>query len=68
MRIGYVKIARYEVWKYMWLSREFFGMFRNSRQVKPGRWGFYFLGFEFGSRDPGDKVGLFLKRIGLYPW
>lgn len=44
------------------------GIFRNRPGVKPGRWGFCFYGFEFGSRQPGDPVGLFLKRCGLWPW
>jgi hypothetical protein len=44
------------------------GIFRNLKWIKPGRWGFYFLGIEFGSRNPGNKLGLRLKRAGLWPW
>jgi hypothetical protein len=44
------------------------GIFRNLPGVIPGRWGWYFYGFEFGSRNPGDSVGLFLRRVGLWPW
>jgi len=44
------------------------GIFRNRPDVKPGRWGFYLYGFEFGSRNTGDPVGLLLKRVGLWPW
>jgi hypothetical protein len=36
--------------------------------INSGRWGFYILGFEVGSRDPGDKVGIWLKRVGVWPW
>jgi hypothetical protein len=42
------------------------GLFRNSPAVVPGRWGFYFYGFEFGSRNPGDPVGVWLKRLGIW--
>jgi hypothetical protein len=42
--------------------------FRNRRGIVPGRWGFYVLGFEFGSRNSGNWFGVFLKRIGLWPW
>lgn len=45
-----------------------YGIFRNRHDVRPGRWGFYWYGFEFGSRNPGNKFGTFLKRIGLWPW
>lgn len=44
------------------------GIFRNRPEVRTGRWGFYFYGFELGSRDPGDPVGLWLRRNGLWPW
>jgi hypothetical protein len=44
------------------------GIFRNKPGVKVGRWGFCFYGFEFGSRNPCDPVGIFLKRVGLWPW
>lgn len=44
------------------------GIFRNLPHIKPGRWGVYFFCFEVGSRDPGDPIGLWLKRLGLWPW
>ena len=44
------------------------GRFKNSPEVIPGRWGWYWYGFEFGSRNPGDKVGVWLKRRGLWPY
>lgn len=44
------------------------GLFRNKPGIIPGRWGFCFYGFEFGSRDPGNPTGVFLKRIGLWPF
>jgi hypothetical protein len=44
------------------------GVFRNTAGVRPGRWGIFFYGFEFGSRAPGDSVGLFLKRWGFWPY
>lgn len=44
------------------------GIFRNLPNIKPGRWGFYAFGFEFGSRNPGDPIGVWLKRVGLWPW
>jgi hypothetical protein len=45
-----------------------FYIFRNLPGIIPGRWGFGSYGYEFGSRNPGDLVGVFLKRIGLWPW
>jgi hypothetical protein len=45
-----------------------FYIFKNIPGIKPGRWGFGVFGFEFGSRNPDDPVGVFLKRIGLWPW
>ena len=44
------------------------GIFRNRKGIVPGRWGFYVLGFEVGSRRPGDRFGMWLKRVGLWPW
>lgn len=43
-------------------------LFRNKPGVIPGRWGFGFYGFEFGSRNARDPVGLWLKRHGFWPW
>jgi hypothetical protein len=70
MRIGYIDFGNKNSWRYAWVMRRggWFGIFRNRKEVVPGRWGFYFLGFEFGSRNPQDHVGVFLKRVGLWPW
>jgi hypothetical protein len=54
-------------WKFMWHHGPI-GLFRNRKSVTPGRWGFYFFGIEFGSRNPGDKVGVWLKEHWLWPW
>ena len=68
MKIGPIYIAPFEWWPAIWRSRERYGIFRNREYVKPGRWGFFILGFEFGSRNPGNWFGVFLKRTGLWPW
>ncbi len=47
---------------------ETYGIFRNSREVIPGRWGWFFYGLEIGSRNPGNFFGVWLKRVGLWPW
>ena len=44
------------------------GIFRNDPWVKPGRWGFWLPGIEVGSRNPGNRFGCWLKRVGLWPW
>ncbi len=71
MRIPLIRIAPWRVWRWM-LSNSYgerrVGIFRNLPYVIPGRWGFFILGFEFGSRNPGNRFGAWLKRIGLYPW
>lgn len=68
MKIGWLSITFDRVWwRWMWRT-EFCGIFRNKDGVKPGRWGFYVGGIEFGSRQPGNWFGAFLKRIGLWPW
>lgn len=44
-------------------------VFRNLDRVHPkGRWGGGLWGFEVGSRDPRNRFGIWLKRIGLWPW
>ena len=43
-------------------------IFRNLPGIKPGRWGFGVLGIEVGSRSPDDPVGVWLKKVGLWPW
>lgn len=67
----YIRIAPWRVWRWM-LRRGYpssrFGLFRNLPHVKPGRWGFFLLGFEVGSRDPQDGIGLWLRQNGLFPW
>jgi hypothetical protein len=68
VQLGYIQVHGYDWWRFMWLSGEYFGLFRNRKEVIPGRWGFYVLGFEFGSRNPGDHVGVWLKRNGLWPY
>ena len=69
MQIGkYIKISPWRWWVYCWQSKHIAGVFRNDPRVIPGRWGFYLLGLEVGSRNPGDPVGLFLIRNGLWPW
>jgi len=72
LRIGYVDFGSWNSWSYDWTMRKENGyccLFRNQHgKVIPGRWGFRVLGFEFGSRNPGDRVGVFLKKIGLWPW
>jgi len=59
------------MWCYLWCSRKregFVGIFRNKPEIKPGRWGIYIGVLEFGCRNPGDPVGLWLRRYGLWPW
>lgn len=68
MSFGYIYVSPFRWWRVMWLTGNYVGIFRNRPWVNPGRWGFYILGLEFGSRNPGDRVGLFLKRHGLWPW
>ncbi len=67
----YLHISPWRMWRWM-LTRGYsdsrIGIFRNLPHVAPGRWGFYILGFEFGSRSPRDKVGLWLKNHGVWPW
>lgn len=67
-RRWYIWIGGPNWWRFIWHSEERYGIFRNREGVKPGRWGFFVLGFEVGSRDPGDPVGLWLRRWGLWPW
>lgn len=66
-----IRISPWRIWRWM-LSENYsdprIGIFKNLPHVIPGRWGFYVLGFEFGSRQPGDRFGVWLKRAGLWPW
>ncbi len=64
----YVTVAPWRWWVFCWRRGDICGIFRNKEGVRPGRWGFYILGLEIGSRQAGDRVGVFLRRIGLWPW
>lgn len=68
MNIGYVKISNWSWWKFMWRCGSYAGLFRNQVGILPGRWGFYILGLEVGSRNPQDRVGVWLHRHGLWRW
>lgn len=72
MKIGPLSISTdIHWWRFVWHMRKYdgvCGLFRNSKEVVPGRWGFWFLGIEFGSRNPKDPFGVWLKRVGLWPW
>ncbi len=68
-----IRVAPLWIWKALLFKRmnkrdRRIGIFRNLPGVIPGRWGFFILGFEFGSRNPGDSIGVWLKNHGLYPW
>lgn len=67
-RFGPFTIMRPDIWVFIWKHEKRCGIFCNRKDVRPGRWGFWVLGFEFGSRSPGNRFGMFLKRIGLWPW
>ncbi len=70
MKIGPFSVS-YNSIRYAWVMRSvngYCGIFRNMKTVIPGRWGFWILGFEFGSRNPGDKFGIWLKHVGLWPF
>ena len=58
----------FQSWKIRYLMGDFYGIFRNRQSVNGGRWGFYFLGIEFGSRNPGNRFGLLLAKLGLWRW
>lgn len=68
INIGPLHVGNKHAWKCAWVMRAWFGIFRNRPGVIPGRWGFYILAIEFGSRNPGDRFGTWLKRVGLWPW
>ncbi len=63
-----VHILPWRIWKYMWRHEKRVGLFKNLPGVIPGRWGFWIFGFEFGSRNPGNKFGSWLKYAGLWRW
>lgn len=68
-------VASWRVWK-LFLSRtpnfwneKRIGIFRNIPDCAyRGRWGFYILGFEVGSRNHRDPLGMWLNRVGLWRW
>lgn len=67
----YIHVSPWHIWR--WMMRSSFrdsrvGIFKNLDHVIPGRWGIYVFGLEFGSRQPGDPVGVWLKNHGLWPW
>ena len=71
MKLGPIYISPVKYW-FDSAHHEFWGtfyIFRNRPDIVPGRWGFGIMGiFEFGSRNPGNKFGIFLKNIGLWPY
>jgi hypothetical protein len=71
MKIGPVNFGSLNAWQYAWIMRESVPMvylLRNRKGVIPGRWGFVFLGFEFGSRNSDSKFGQWLHKVGLWPF
>lgn len=68
LRIGWLTIDPPRGWRMKWIMGDYCGIFRNLPHIKPGRWGFFFLGIEFGSRNPQNPMGVWLKRVGLWPW
>ena len=40
-----IHICRPHVWRYLWKTRQWFGLFRGR-----GRWGFHILGLDIGRR------------------
>lgn len=68
----YVNLTVNRTWASMMADEGVVGIFRNSKQVLPGRWGVWIcMGFgvlEIGSRNPQDRVGLFLRKMRLWPW
>lgn len=63
-----IKILPWRDWVYRWKCKNYAGLFRNRKEVIPGRWGFFFLGLEIGNRNPGSRFGRWLKRVGLWPF
>ena len=68
MKIAPVTISSPAWWRFMFSTKNRCGIFRNREGVKPGRWGFYIVGFEFGSRNPGNWFGSLLRQVGCWPW
>ena len=69
IRLGPLTFIRsWDWWRYTAVDQKPYGLFRNRKDVRPGRWGGYFLGLEIGSRNPGNPFGVWLKEHGLWPW
>jgi hypothetical protein len=68
MKLGPFLISSFPWWRTRCKSGDYCGLFRNKPGVISGRWGFYVLGFEFGSRNPGSRFGTWLHRHGLWPF
>lgn len=70
----YIHVAPRHVWKESirhpgLLTWRGLHRFKNRPNIVPGRWGVTLFGLiEIGSREPGDPVGVWLKRKGLWPW
>lgn len=67
----YLHISPWRIWQWMLMPGyrdKRIGIFRNLPHIIPGRWGVFIFGFEVGSRQPGDKIGVWLKSNGLWPW
>lgn len=64
----YVRVRPWRFWLWMLKDHTPVGIFRNVKGIIPGRWGIYILGLELGSRNPGDPVGLWLRKMGFWPW
>jgi len=72
LRIGPIWIGHLDWWRFCFYMKHrtnlIIGIFKNKPGIKPGRWGVYFWGIEIGSRNPGNRFGLKLKKAGLWPW
>lgn len=49
---GEIHVSPSHIWRWLWSTRQFFGVFRNRDRnpALPRRWGFHILGFEIGNR------------------
>ena len=69
MKLGPLSFSwRWSLFLYRGPVRDWYGLFRNGPGIIPGRWGFFALGLEFGSRNPGNRIGTWIKMVGLWPW
>lgn len=55
MKLGWIYVGNRHHWRYCWVMREWFGVFRNRPGVVGGRWGFYVMALEFGNRNPRQQ-------------